>query len=145
MFKKSLLLTALFAFFSLSISFAQTPIGVWKTIDDDTGEAKSHIEIYEQEGKLYGKIVKLLLSPADKTCDACKGDKKGKPLMGMLLLEDLEASGDYWKNGNIMDPESGKDYGCSIWFDDKANTDELRVRGKHWSGFYRTQTWFRVN
>ncbi|HHS95446.1 MAG TPA: DUF2147 domain-containing protein, partial [Phaeodactylibacter sp.] len=28
------------------LSAQSTPIGVWKTIDDETGEAKSHVEIY---------------------------------------------------------------------------------------------------
>ena len=34
--------------------------GVWKAIDDGDGEATSHIEVFEQDGKLHGKIVKLL-------------------------------------------------------------------------------------
>ena len=128
----------------LTTGFAQSPIGTWKTIDDNTGEAKSHIEVFEKGGKLYGKISKLLLSPPDKICEACKGDKEGKPLMGMLILEDLEPYSDYWKNGTIMDPENGKDFGCSIWFEDKADPNTLSVRGKHWTGLYRTQTWHRV-
>jgi hypothetical protein len=34
--------------------------GKWKTIDDQTGEAKSIIEIYEKGGKVYGKVVDIL-------------------------------------------------------------------------------------
>ena len=136
--------TFVFLFFlSFQLIGQSTPVGIWKTIDDNTGEAKSHIDIYENGGKLFGKIVKLLLSPADKICDKCTGDKKGKKLMGMLLMENLEPYSDYWKYGTIMDPETGKVYGCSIWFED-GNTDELKVRGKHWTGLYRTQTWYRV-
>ncbi len=30
-----------------------------------------------------------------------------------------------------------------MWFE-KGQPDELRVRGKHWTGLYRTQTWYRV-
>ena len=144
MYQKSALFSVLFALFTCSVGFAQSPLGTWKTIDDNTGEAKSHIEIFEQGGKLHGKIVKLLKSAPDKLCDQCKGDKKDKPLMGMLIVEDLAVSDDYWKGGIIMDPESGKEYGCSIWFDDKTDTNELKVRGKHWTGLYRTQTWYRV-
>ena len=134
------------AVFCLAFIFqlsAQSPIGVWKTIDDNTGEAKSHIEIYEQGGKLNGKIAKLLLSPPDKICDNCTGKKKGKKLVGMNILEDLSTHKDYWKGGTIMDPESGKEYGCSIWFEE-GKENELKVRGKHWTGIYRTQTWYRV-
>ena len=31
-------------------------LGKWKTIDDETGKAKSIIEIYEVNGKFHGKI-----------------------------------------------------------------------------------------
>lgn len=120
-----------------------SPIGVWKTIDDETGEAKSHVEIYEKGGKLYGKIARLLISAPDKICEECPGKKKGKPLMGMHVIEGLEPHKDYWKSGAIMDPENGNEYGCSIWFEN-GNADELKVRGKHWTGLYRTQTWYRV-
>lgn len=122
---------------------AQSPIGVWKTVDDNTGEAKSHIEIYESGGKLHGKIVKLLQRAPDTKCDKCTGDKKNKPLVGLVILEDLKTVKEYWGKGTIMDPENGKEYGCSIWFPD-GKTEELKVRGKHWTGLYRTQTWYKV-
>ena len=137
-----LLIVLLFAFVG-NINAQDTPVGIWKTIDDKTGEAKSHLEVYENSGKYFAKIVKLLLSPPDKICDNCKGDKKNKPLMGMVVVDNMTAYKDYWKGGNIMDPESGKDYGCSMWFE-AGKPDELKVRGKHWTGLYRTQTWHRV-
>ena len=121
---------------------AQSPVGVWKTIDDNSGQARSKVEIYEQNGKLYGKIIDLLLKPDDTLCDACKGAKKDQPVVGMVIIEDLSTYRDYWKDGTILDPESGSTYGCSIWFED-GKTDELQVRGKHWTGLYRTQTWYR--
>ncbi|MBV6655745.1 MAG: DUF2147 domain-containing protein, partial [Mameliella sp.] len=119
------------------------PTGLWKTIDDETGEAKSYVEIYKDGGKYYGKISKLLLFPQNKVCDACTGKHKGKKLVGMIIVDNLEPYKDYWKNGTIMDPESGGEYGCSVWFED-GKPDELKVRGKHWTGLYRTQTWHRV-
>ena len=142
--KKKILagILALAAFSTLSLA-QPSPIGTWKTIDDNTGEAKSHVEIYENGGKLYGKIAKLLKSSHDKACEECPGKKKGKPLMGMLVIEGLEPYKDYWRKGTIMDPENGNEYGCSIWFEN-GNADELKVRGKHWTGLYRTQTWYRV-
>ncbi len=115
-------------------------LGVWKTIDDETGEAKSHVELYQKGGKVYGKIVQLLRKPADTLCEKCKGDKQNKPLVGMVIVENLTNDGTGWKGGNIMDPETGSIYGCSIWLED----GNLRVRGKHWTGLYRTQTWYRV-
>lgn len=127
-----------------SAAFAQSsPVGLWKTIDDKTGEAKSHVEIYEKDGKFHGKIAKLLQRPADTTCEKCPGNKKDKPLVGMVIVSNLQSSKDTWKNGSILDPETGNEYGCSIWFE-ASKPDELKVRGKHWTGLYRTQTWYKV-
>ena len=133
-----------FMIFGLISGMAQSnPVGIWKTIDDATGEAKSHVEIYEQNGKFFGKVVKLLQRNPDTLCEKCPGEKKNKPLIGMLVIEDLEPVKDYWKKGNIMDPENGNEYGCSVWFED-GKPDELQVRGKHWTGLFRTKTWYRV-
>jgi len=127
----------------VGLTAQSSPTGVWKTIDDETGEAKSHIEIYEQDGQYHGKIVKLLKSEPDKVCTECPGKKKNKPLMGMVILEDLKPYDDYWRKGNILDPESGSEYGCTVWFEG-GQSDKLKVRGIHWTGLYRTQTWHRV-
>jgi uncharacterized protein (DUF2147 family) len=116
---------------------------MWKTVDDRDGVEKSYVEVYESDGKVYGKVTKLLKEPADKVCDKCKGERKDKPLMGMVVIEGLSKIKDYYGNGRIYDPVSGNDYGCSIWLE-KDKPNELRVRGKHWSGIYRTQTWYRV-
>lgn len=81
--------------------------------------------------------------PPEKLCDKCKGERKDKPLQGMIVIEALSRVKDTYSNGRIYDPVTGNDYSCSIWIEpDKP--DELRVRGKHWSGIYRTQTWYRV-
>ena len=120
-----------------------SPVGTWKTIDDETGEAKSHVEIYRQGDQYHGKIVRLLRKGPDTVCEKCPGKKEGKPLVGMVIIEGLEPHQDYWKGGAILDPESGNEYKCSVWFED-GKSDELKVRGKHWTGLYRTQTWYRV-
>lgn len=143
MIKKSSLFLSLTLLLMSSLAMAQSPVGVWKTIDDKTGNAKSHMEIYEKNGKVHGKIVKLLQKAPDTVCEKCTGDKKGKPLMGMVLVSGLSKQKDTWKGGTILDPESGSEYGCSIWFEN-GNADELQVRGKHWTGIFRTQTWYRV-
>ena len=129
--------------FSTTCLQAQSFVGIWKTVDDKTSEARSHIEIYEQDGRLYGKLIKLLMPPPKDICDKCTGNKKNKPLIGLVIVEGLKKVKDYWSNGSITDPENGKEYGCSIWFEE-GKADELKVRGKHWTGIYRTQTWFKV-
>lgn len=134
-------LTALFLFGVLatpSLALADdSPIGTWKTIDDETGEAKSLVKIYERNGKLYGKIIKLFKNP-DATCDACEGEDHGKPIKGMVIMWGLEQDGDEWEDGKIFDPKKGKTYNCKIWLED----GKLKVRG-YAGPFFRTQTWHR--
>jgi uncharacterized protein (DUF2147 family) len=124
------------------ITFAQSPVGIWKTIDDETGAAKSHVEIFEKNGKLYGKIVKLLEREPDVVCIECPGAKKNQKVIGLEIICDMKAYDDYWSYGKILDPESGKEYKCNISLD---GNDKLDVRG--YVGFAalgRTQRWIRV-
>ena len=116
--------------------------GVWVTQDDETGVKKSEVTIYWENDKLYGKITKLLL-PEDqgKKCVECKGEDRGKPIEGMIIVRDLVYVDDNFEDGTIMDPKSGKVYDCYIVMEDD-NT--LRVRG--FLGFSilgRTQIWER--
>lgn len=134
----------LFLFFCI-MSFAlsaQSPLGVWKNLDDEDGKEKSHIEIYQQNGKLRGKVVKLLPAATVTKCNSCKGDKKGKDLLGMDILWDMKETGKVWDGGQILDPKNGKEYNCKIEFD---GTEKLKVRGYIGvSIFGRTQVWYKV-
>ena len=81
---------------SLFLLFQSHPIeGKWVTIDDETGIEKSEIVLYIEDGKLYGKIERLLL-PEDqgKRCMACKGDRYNQPIEGLLIVEGLKKDGD---------------------------------------------------
>ena len=127
-----------------SMMLAQSPIGLWKTIDDETGKAKSHVQIYEQNGALYGKVVKILTAGKENAvCSECDGTKKNKPINGMIILEDVKKVGKKkWDNGEILDPNKGKTYSVSL---ELENADKLKVRG--YMGFSllgRTQYWHRV-
>jgi len=65
---------AFVALFFATLSYAQIE-GKWKTIDDETGQAKSIVEITKKtNGKYYGKIAQLLIKPADPNCTACKDE-----------------------------------------------------------------------
>lgn len=128
-------------FFALSLAQAQSPVGIWKTVDDETNEAKSHIKIYEKGGKLYGRVVELLPAATTDVCNDCPGDKNGKHLTEVDIVWDMEPYKDYWSYGKIVDPANGKIYKCSIWLED----DKLQVRG--YIGFSligRTQTWYKI-
>ena len=52
-------------------------VGTWVNIDDETGVEKSEIILYIEDGKLYGRIERLLL-PEDqgKLCVIVKGKKR---------------------------------------------------------------------
>ncbi len=142
--KKGILTFILFCAIFLNAYPQDSVFGTWKTIDDKTGDAKSYIELYKKDNKLFGKITKLLEAEQDATCEECKGKKKDKPLVGMIVVENLEWKGDRWEDGKILDPESGNTYNCKIWVDeDDANV--LKVRGIHWTGIYRTQEWKLVS
>lgn len=114
--------------------------GVWKTIDDETGEAKAYVEIYkDQNDTMSGKIIKLLQDDEDTICEKCPGDKKNQKVIGMQIIWDMIKNGDQWIDGEVLKPENGKTYSCKVW----VEGDKLQVRG--YIGFvYRTQTWLRV-
>ena len=122
----------------------QTPSveGTWVNIDDETGVAKSEIELYVEQGKLYGRVLRLLL-PEDqgKKCVNCKGSDKNKPIEGLLIVRSLSRENADWTDGKIMDPANGKSYDCTIRLED-PNT--LNVRGFLGFSFLgRTQVWKR--
>lgn len=117
--------------------------GKWKTIDDETGQAKSIVEIYESNGKIYGKVVEIL-NPAKKNakCDKCPGADKGKPVQGLVILKGLTKDGKEWTDGDILDPTKGKLYSCTLTLD---GNDKLKVRGYMGVSLLgRTQVWHRV-
>lgn len=134
-----------FMLVTAGMAMAQNSVlGTWKSIDDQTGEAKSHVQIFKKGDQLYGKIVKILTDKGDGAlCDACKGKKKNQPVLGMTIIEKLEYDGERWRDGQILDPENGNTYGCVVWTP-SGERDVLKVRGRHWTGLYRTQTWYRV-
>lgn len=123
---------------------AQTVFGKWKTVNDETGVSHSIVEIYEDQetGEVKGKLVRMLKDEMkDKLCTLCEGERKNKPLEGLLILEGLEKEGSEYVGGLVMDPKTGKEYKCKIWVDE-TNPDMLKVRG-YMAFLYRTQTWER--
>lgn len=131
--------------FLVCTAYAQDPIvGKWKTIDDETNEPKSIVEIFEKDGKYFGKIVELFRKPGEEPnpiCDDCEADddRKDKPIKGMEIIRDLQKDGDEYDDGTILDPKDGKVYDCKLWVEE----GNLMVRG-YIAFFFRTQTWHRV-
>jgi uncharacterized protein (DUF2147 family) len=127
-------------------SSRNTPVGRWKTVDDVTGKEKSIVTIWEQSGKLYGKIQKLLDPNTpdypNPRCKECNGEQKDQPVVGLRILWDMKKDGDGWSGGMILDPESGKTYRCLLSLADGGK--KLKVRGYlGLSLLGRTQYWLR--
>ncbi len=119
-----------------------SPVGLWKTIDDETKQAKALIRIVEQGGALIGRIEKVLTDKADAVCDLCPDDRKGKPVQGMTILTGLKKDGDEWTGGEILDPNNGKLYRSKAKLADGGR--KLDVRGFIGIALVgRTQTWLR--
>ena len=143
---KSFLAVSLsFLIAATAIAAEPSPLGVWKTIDDDSHEAKALVEISEHDGALNGRIVQLFRKPGeDQTprCKKCEGERHEQPVIGMTILWNLRRDGDVWDGGEILDPEEGKTYRCKL----HPTTDgKLEVRGFIGISLLgRTQVWERA-
>jgi uncharacterized protein (DUF2147 family) len=119
-----------------------SPIGLWKTFDDKTGAARAIVRIYEENGKLFGKIVSSFTPGAEnRVCEVCNDERKKQPILGLLIIRNMKADGGEYSGGDILDPESGSVYRCKMHVEDGTR---LLVRG--YIGFSllgRTQTWRR--
>jgi uncharacterized protein (DUF2147 family) len=129
--------------------FAQTtPVGLWKSIDDDTKKEKSLVRIVEADGALVGRIEKLLdpERKPDAVCDKCDDDRKDKPILGMTIIRGVNKTptdAGAWEGGNILDPAKGKVYRLRLQVADEGK--KLEVRGYIGTPMLgRSQTWIRV-
>ena len=142
---KKTLATLLFGAIAASAMAQSTPVGLWRNVDDKTGEAKGEIRIVEANGALLGRLERSLKKDTkpDATCDECPDDRKGKPIAGLEIIRGgKKAEGkEVWEGGKILDPENGKEYRAS--FTPIEGGKKLEVRG-YLGPFWRTQTWNRV-
>jgi len=124
-----------------TLAYTQTIEGLWKTIDDESGKPRSVVEIYEKDGRYFGKIIKLFRDEGedpDPVCKECEDHRKGQKIIGMEIITDLkyDKGDNVYHKGEILDPENGNVYDCKLWIED----GKLKVRG-YLLFFYRTQTW----
>lgn len=112
-------------------------------MNEDTGKPNSIIEIYEDDGEVFGKVVRILKEEdRGKLCNDCEGDLKDQPIEGLELMQGLTKDGNEYSGGVITDPKTGKQYKVKIWVDEN-NPNLLKVRG-YIAFFYRTETWHRA-
>jgi len=143
---KTTITTLLLSAASLSAFAQMSPVGLWKTIDDETSKEKSLVRIADTGGVLSGKIEKITdPAKAANLCDKCSDERKDKPIQGMTILRGIKPSSDagVWEGGDILDPNNGKLYKVRIKPVDGGK--QLEVRGfMGISLLGRTQTWIRV-
>lgn len=142
---KALMLALPLAAAAFVAQAADTPVGRWQTIDDETGKPKSIVQIEQAaNGTLSGKVVEILQSDKgpNPLCDKCSGALKNKPIKGMTILWGLKPDGQQWSGGSVLDPAKGKTYKAKVTVIDGGKKLEMRgYVGIEALG--RTQTWVR--
>lgn len=139
-------MTAIVGVLAATASLAQTtPVGLWRTADEKTGEPKAEVRIGESAGVLSGRIERRLRAGAkpDDRCGTCPGERKDQPYEGLEIIRQArKADGkDVWEGGRILDPEAGREYALRLTPIEGGR--RLEVRGSI-GPFGRTQTWVRV-
>ncbi len=129
--------------FGASAQNLSSPIGHWRTLDDETGKPMTVTEIYEtQNGTLAARITENLGLPA--TCTGCSGKYKNKPFVGIVTLWNLTPTGNgTWGNGNGYKPSDDRNFKAkSVRLVDGGR--KLEVKGCV-AFICKTATWVRVD
>ena len=131
---KKLLLIFSTLFLSAALFAADPAAGLWKSIDDKTGEVTAIWRIYEEGGKLFGTIAATTNDPQDVIAASCKESYKNFPVSGAVnkmktvgtpwIFNMVKESVGNWKDGNIIDPSNGKMYGCVIKYLKKGDKNK---------------------
>lgn len=143
---KSVLAIAFLALAAVPAFAQDTPVGLWKTIDDDGKTVKTLIKISESGGVLSGTIEKLLDPKAATVCTKCTDDRKDKSVVGMTIIRGIQrnaADATLWDGGEVLDPENGSTYRLRLRPADGGKRLEVRgFIGVPMIG--RSQTWVRA-
>jgi len=124
-------------------ALAADAAGRWRTIDDETGQPKSIVEIIRADDGVYHGTIIELLNPSrpNPTCDKCSDDRKDQPITGMQIIRNMRAGRDgNYSGGTILKPDEGKVYRSKMKLIDD---DTLEVSGCVLF-ICRSQTWQRV-
>jgi uncharacterized protein (DUF2147 family) len=121
----------------------QSPVGLWKTVDDKTGKPRALVRVYLQDGKYFGKIEQSFTPGAEsRVCSVCTDERKDQPIIGLLIIRNVTLHDGEYGGGDILDPDSGSVYRCKFHLEQGGTV--LVVRG--FIGFSllgRSQTWQR--
>ena len=124
-----------------------TPVGLWRTIDDDGKTEKSTVRITVDGGVFTGKVEHITdPAKAAEVCSKCEDDRKDKPIVGMVIINDVKQDPEdeaLWDGGRILDPSNGRTY--KVRLKPIEGGKKLEVRGYIGSPMFgRTQTWIRA-
>ena len=142
--KKQVVALSLILAVGAVLAQATTPVGLWKTIDDETKAEKSLVRIVDVGGVLTGRVERIF--EADKqtsVCEKCTDERVGKPVLSMTIIRNAKRDADkgVWEGGDILDPNNGKVYRLRLKPGEGGST--LEVRG-YIGPFFRNQKWLRV-
>lgn len=120
-----------------------SPAGLWEPLDS-AGRPLGLIRIFELDGLYYGRIEPS--SPSDDRnarCTLCTGERHNQPIIGLVLMRHLRPESGEYVGGDILDPDTGHIWGCSLRLTDGGR--QLIMRGfLGISILGRSQTWQRV-
>jgi uncharacterized protein (DUF2147 family) len=120
-----------------------SPAGLWRA-RDSSGKHEGLIRIFEVNGLYYGRIEPS--SPTDDRnarCTRCTDDRHNQPIIGLVLLRHLRLENGEYVGGDILDPDTGHIYRCTVRLTDGGR--QLIMRGfLGISLLGSSQTWLRM-
>jgi uncharacterized protein (DUF2147 family) len=131
---------------TLASAHGVNPVGLWKTVDDRSGEARWLVRIvWEKQTDNYKGIIEKILPVSSEAnsqkCDKCEGAHQGEPVLGLTLISGIKGQDGDYRGGEFLDPDEGQVYRCMLRLSQDGKTIILRTfRGV---SFGRTQTWRR--
>lgn len=144
MIRYTQLVTLVVFLLCITAARSQSIFGKWKTVDDRNGVVKAIVELYEKDGKMQGKVLKIMeKGKEDMLCVKCEGELKNQPINGMQIIYSFEETEKgIYRGKKLFDPEQAMTFKGKVWLDPE-DSDKLKVRG-YLAFLYRTQTWLRV-
>ena len=120
-----------------------SPVGLWEAFDSN-GKSEGLIRIFEAKGLYYGRIEPS--SPTDDRnarCTRCSDYRHNQPIIGLVLLRHLRPQNGEYVGGDILDPDTGHIWSCTMRLTDGGR--QLLMRGfVGISLLGSSQTWKRV-
>jgi uncharacterized protein (DUF2147 family) len=128
---------------ALAADDLQSPVGLWKTVDDKTGMARALVRIYIQDGKYFGRIEQSFTPGAEsRRCTVCSDERKDQPIIGLVIVRNMMLHDGEYGGGDILDPDTGSVYRCKFHLEHDGTI--LIVRGYIGISLLgRSQTWQR--